>query len=73
MIITAGELDIAFLFVREEPLVWDVSMFSYWFGTRDAFYKTPFGPKTFCDKSPPKNERFSFFFVARTFPDLAIS
>jgi hypothetical protein len=34
LLIFTGELDIAFLFVREEPLVWEVRLFSYWFGTR---------------------------------------
>ena len=34
MLFFPGELDIAFLFLREVPLTWDVQMFSYWFGTR---------------------------------------
>jgi len=32
-----GEMDIAFLFVREPPLVWEIQTFSYWFGTRFDF------------------------------------
>eukprot|EP00095_Tigriopus_kingsejongensis_P003106 maker-scaffold428_size174301-snap-gene-0.23 protein:Tk03106 transcript:maker-scaffold428_size174301-snap-gene-0.23-mRNA-1 annotation:"hypothetical protein DAPPUDRAFT_328004" len=34
MVITSGELDIAFLFLKDKPMKMDLAIFSYWFGSR---------------------------------------